>query len=61
MTRLQQDCGVAELKMSDYGFTPDEFEPLARNARDTMGGLFLSDPLPLSIEDCVEIYKASFR
>lgn len=61
LTRLQQDCGVAELKMSDYGFTPDEFEPLARNARDTMGGLFLSDPLPLSIEDCVEIYKASFR
>ena len=61
LTRLQQDCGVAELKMSDYGFTPDEFEPLARNARDTMGGLFLSDRLPLSIGDCVEIYKASFR
>ena len=61
LTGLQEACGVADLKMSDYGMSPDEFTALARNAKDTMGGLFLSDPLPLSVEDCVEIYRASYK
>ena len=26
LTKLQQECGVVELKMSDYGIAPDEFE-----------------------------------
>lgn len=25
LVKLQEDCGVADLKMSDYGFTSDEF------------------------------------
>ncbi len=61
LTRLQEACGVADLKMSDYGITPDEFEDMAHNARSAMGFLFEVDPLPLSIEDCVAIYRASWR
>lgn len=61
LTRLQEACGVADLKMSDYGITPDEFEDMAHNARSAMGFLFEADPLPLSVEDCVEIYRASWR
>ncbi len=38
---LQKACGVANLKMSDYGFTPDEFDTLATNAKETMGGYSL--------------------
>lgn len=58
---LQQDCGVANLKMSDYGIKPKEFETLAANAMATMGGLFQCDRVPLSEKDCVSIYEKSYR
>lgn len=37
LTRLQEACGVADLKMSDYGIKPEEFETLMRNTREVMG------------------------
>ncbi|MCD8164129.1 MAG: hypothetical protein LUE09_12105 [Synergistaceae bacterium] len=52
---------MAELKMSDYGINPEDFEKLAHNAMDTMGFLFQCDREPLSIEDCVAIYAASYK
>ncbi len=61
LTKLQQDCGVAALKMSDYGIRPEEFDTLARNARETMGGLFLANPCPLPHEHCVAIFQSSYR
>ena len=33
LVRLQEACGVADLKMSDYGITPDEFPQMARIAQ----------------------------
>ncbi len=57
LSKMQEDCGVADLKMSDYGIKPEEFETLAKNAMETMGGLFACDRVALSVEDCVEIYK----
>ncbi len=61
LQKLQKDCGVDGLKMSDYGISVEECDALADNARATMGGLFLSDPAPLSKEECAEIYRKSFR
>ncbi len=61
LMKLQKDCGVANLKMSDYGISPDEFAVLAQNAMETMGFLFVFDRVPLSIEDCIAIYQASYR
>ena len=61
LVRLQKDCGVDDLRMSDYGFTPDEFGKLAVNARETMGGLFLANPCELSDEDCAGIFEKSYR
>lgn len=61
LQKLQKDCGVDGLKMSDYGISVEECDALADNARATMGGLFLSDPAPLSKEECAEIYRRSFR
>lgn len=61
LTKLQEECGAAELKMSDYGIKPEDFETLAKNAMDTMGFLFQCDREPLSIEDCVAIYAASYK
>ena len=61
LAELQKACGVDGLKMSDYGIRPDEFEKMAINAKETMGGLFLADPCPLSVADCVKIYETSYR
>lgn len=61
LTGLQETCGVFDLKMSDYGITPDEFQKMVRNARETMGFLFTCDREPLSNEDCEKIYRESYR
>lgn len=61
LVKLQEECGVADLKMSDYGIHPDEFMKMAQNARGTMGGLFQCDRIPLSNEDCVSIFEKSYR
>ena len=58
---LQRACGVADLRMSDYGISPDEFPAMVRNARETMGFLFPFDREPLSDEECEAIYRASYR
>ena len=61
LTRLQEACGVGELKMSDYGITPDEFESFMRNTREVMGVMFTSDRVQMTDEDIVNIYKASYK
>ena len=61
LVQLQKDCGVADLKMSDYGFTKDECMTLAVNARETMGGLFLANPCEMSDEECAEIFEKAYR
>lgn len=60
---LEKAAHVAELKMSDYGFTGTHEEALemARLARATMGGLFMCDPQPTTDEDIAGIYERSFR
>lgn len=61
LVSLQEACGVADLRMSDYGIEPSEFEAMAKNAMSCMGFLFDNDPLPLSEEDCIAIYRESYR
>lgn len=61
LIQLQKECGVADLKMSDYGFDRSESMTLAINARETMGGLFLSNPCPMSDEECAAIFDKSYR
>ncbi|GHT94320.1 alcohol dehydrogenase [Alphaproteobacteria bacterium] len=61
LIKLQEDCGVADLKMSDYGITTDELETLAKNVKETMGRSFLADRCELSIEDCAAIYRDSYK
>ena len=61
LVNLQKACGVADLKMSDYGIRKDECMTLAVNARETMGGLFLANPCPMSDEECAGIFEKSYR
>ena len=61
LVKLQQDCGVADLKMSDYGIQKEECMTLAVNARETMGGLFLANPCEMNDEDCAGVFEKAYR
>ena len=61
LLRLQKECGVSDLKMSDFGMSKDECLTLAVNARETMGGLFLANPCEMTDEDCAGIFERSYR
>lgn len=61
LVNLQKDCGVDNLKMSDYGIEKSECMTLAVNARETMGGLFLANPCELSDKDCAGIFEKAYR
>ena len=61
LTQLQKECAVDDLKMSEYGIQSSEFMSMAKNARETMGGLFMCDRVPLSDQECAAIYEKSFK
>ena len=60
LVKLQEDCGVRDLKMSDFGIDRD-FTKYAQNAMDTMGGLFEFDPYHLSLEEAASIYEKAYK
>ena len=58
---LIKECGVDDLKMSDYGIKPENFENLAKNAMSSMKRVFLNDRVPMSLEDVVSVYSKSYK
>lgn len=58
---LQKACEVDDLRMSDYGITPDEFDDMATNAIEVMGGLVACDRQPLTHPEIVEILRQSYK
>ena len=61
LVQLQKDCGVDDLKMSDYGFDKSECMTLAINARETMGGLYAANPCEMTDDDVAGIFERSFK
>ncbi|MFR9661316.1 MAG: iron-containing alcohol dehydrogenase, partial [Rikenellaceae bacterium] len=61
LEKIQRDCGVDQIALSEYGIKEEDFPKLADNARQTMGGLFAADPKHLSREEVVAIYRDSYR
>lgn len=61
LAKLQNACGVNNLKMSDYGIKREECSTLAYNAYETMGGLFAANPCEMTHEDCVSIFERAYR
>lgn len=61
LCELKNACGVSNLKMSDYGITPEEFPQMVSIAKHAMAFLFACDRVALSDEDCITILKDSFR
>lgn len=61
LSDLQKACGVADLKMSDYGISPDEFDMMATNAETVMGKLIAFDRIPLTHQEIIEVLQQSYR
>ncbi|MDY3004208.1 MAG: iron-containing alcohol dehydrogenase [Christensenella hongkongensis] len=61
LVQLQKDCGVADIKLSEYGVNYDELPKYVANARETMGGLFEADPAEPSDAAALEILQKSYR
>lgn len=61
LEEMQKACGVADLKMSDYGIKREELPKLAQNAFDTMGFLFTLDRHSLTFDDAVEILQGAYK
>lgn len=58
---LQKNCGVDNLKMSDYGISKDEFLKFSKNAHSAMARLFTNDRVTLDDDAVVEIYCKAYK
>ncbi len=61
LDKLQRDCGVDELNMSDYGITRESLPAINENAWETMGGLFELDRIKMTREDSLAVLEESWR
>ncbi len=60
LTELMRSCGVARLRMSEYGVTPSDFPAMAKNARTSMARVFANERVPLTEEDVISIYSRAY-
>ena len=58
---MQRACGVDNIKLSDYGITPADFDKFVENAINNCGGLFDMDPRFLNKEELIGIYLDSYK
>lgn len=61
LVRMQKECGVYGIKLSDWGLKEEDLPKMVQNARYTMGGLFTLDPRPLTDEEVLGIYQKSYK
>lgn len=61
LVRMQKECGVDQLALSEWGIQKEDFGRFAENARSTMGGLFQLDPHALTDEEILQIFQESYR
>lgn len=61
LDKLIADVGCADLKMSDEGITGEELKLYPKRVHEVLGGDITADPLPLSDEDYLTIYKNAYK
>jgi len=61
LEKLIAEVGLAGLKLSDYGITPEEFPALAENALNVMGSLFCWTPMEQDEDVLVHILQKAWR
>ena len=61
LDRLIAAVGCQDLKMSDHGITREELQKWPQHIHEVLGGDITADPLPLSDDDYLSIYEASYK
>lgn len=61
LAAMQKQCGVDDIRLSDYGVKEGDIPRFLEIARRTVGNLFALDPHLLSDEEVLSIYKESYR
>ena len=61
LDRLIAAVGCQDLKMSDHGITREEIKKWLQHIHEVLGGDITADPLPLSDDDYLSIYEASYK
>ncbi len=60
LLKLQEQCHVKNLKMSDYGIQRTDIPDMVQNAYNTMGKLFKRDHYTLSVEETTQIMERAY-
>jgi alcohol dehydrogenase len=60
LKKLIKASGLEDINLSKFGISKNESPALAKNAMNTMGGLFQVDPYKLSYDEVVTIYERCF-
>ena len=58
---MQKECGVRDIKLSEYGIKEEDLPKIADNARFAMGGLFTLDPRPMTDDELLTILEKSYK
>ncbi len=58
---LIASVGCADLKMSEAGITEDELKQYPKRVHEVLGGDITADPILLSDDDYLEIYRNAYR
>ena len=61
LDKLIADVGCANLKMSDAGITYEELDKYPAKLHTVLGGDLTANPLPLSDEDYLTIYRNAYK
>jgi alcohol dehydrogenase len=61
LDRLQKECGVDALAMSEFGIKREDLEAINENAWATMGGLFELDRIKLTKAESLAILEESYK
>ena len=58
---MKKECGMDNLKLSDWGMKEEDLPEMVTNARDMAGGFYSFDVRPLTDEEVLDIYKKSYK
>ena len=61
LAAFKEKCGVADLKMSDWGIPGRGSAQDGSERQETMGGLFAMDRYPLSLRETLGIMEKAYR
>lgn len=61
LEQMKKDCKVDDIRLSEWGVKPEDFERLADNAIATGGGMLHFDPHFLTREEIIDIFAKSYK